>query len=250
MMSFALANAPQMELSFSDAFLKRLTIQRMISPTPSEKSLMRDERRRHRQAFIATSLIAPRAFRSKFWIASDTFDTSSENSRTALNISWQTSPLERRQSNANFPELMTVKRLTFSTSVTRLLSSLVWVSTSGRSGSPSFAPFSAARPNLSSMQSSMKSGRESIPSSMASIISSDFSTHFNARSPSSPANFVASLIRSPSTKSRITSNLLASNVPSADSPSSVSFNSSPNATTSAALSTVSMQRVDVSREEV
>mmetsp|Transcript_23169 Transcript_23169/g.50053 ORF Transcript_23169/g.50053 Transcript_23169/m.50053 type:complete len:412 (+) Transcript_23169:334-1569(+) len=174
-MSLARANAPHMEPSFSLALLKRLMIHFMIFPTPSENCWMRDERRRHRQASYTKSFIAPMSspLRVKFRMASETSDTSSENLRTVENISWQTSPLARRPSNAILPELMTVKRLTSSTFVTSVWSSRVWVSTSGRLGSLSLAPFLAARSILFSMRSSMMSGRESIPSSMASIISSE-----------------------------------------------------------------------------
>mmetsp|Transcript_32038 Transcript_32038/g.58699 ORF Transcript_32038/g.58699 Transcript_32038/m.58699 type:complete len:329 (-) Transcript_32038:1199-2185(-) len=173
--SLARANAPHMEPSFSLALLKRLTIHFMIFPTPSENSRIREERRRHRQASYTNSFIALMSspLRVKFRMKSETSDTSSENLRTAENMSWQTSPLARRPSNAILPELMTVKRLTSSTFVTSLWSSRVWVSTSGRLGSLSLAPFLAASSLLSSMWPSMKSGSESIPSSMASIISSD-----------------------------------------------------------------------------
>mmetsp|Transcript_15928 Transcript_15928/g.38275 ORF Transcript_15928/g.38275 Transcript_15928/m.38275 type:complete len:316 (-) Transcript_15928:43-990(-) len=250
--SLARASAPQIEPSFSDARLKSFTIHSIIAPTPSANCLMRFERRRQRHALDTRSFMAPRAIPSlKFCIASDTCDISSAKSRMVVNMPSQTAPFERRPSKASFPELMTVKRLTASIPSTRDRSSPQLRSRSGRSGSPSVPPFSIVRSNLSSMRSSMMSGRVSIPCSMASIMSCDFSTHWSAKSPSSPASFVASRILSPSTKSLMISNLDASRPPPPSSvviPSRVSFISIPKDTTSEALSIVEWQSLEVSRE--
>mmetsp|Transcript_41 Transcript_41/g.113 ORF Transcript_41/g.113 Transcript_41/m.113 type:complete len:207 (+) Transcript_41:1143-1763(+) len=180
---------------------------------------MRPDSRRHRHALFATVRMFPRTVRDvprpipssrTFRTESDTDSTASAKFWIDKNMSLDSSPFRRSPSKAAEPLPTTVNKVTVSTSATSVCNSRTDPSTSGSAGSPFLAPFFCADFILLSTKGWTTSGRASMPFSIAAIMSPLFSTHCRDRRPRSCASWVADWMRSPSTNSRMISNLEAS----------------------------------------
>mmetsp|Transcript_29595 Transcript_29595/g.63420 ORF Transcript_29595/g.63420 Transcript_29595/m.63420 type:complete len:380 (+) Transcript_29595:1158-2297(+) len=252
----ALARAPQIDPSLDEAAWKSEMSHWMSLPTSSAKACINPESLRHLHALLAAVRTFPMALAglsgSKSRKDPETVSTSSANFLIDPNMLLESSPFFRNPRKAALPLSTTLNRLTFSTSSTSPFSSSIEAPTSGICGSPFRDPFFLALCILFLTKGSTTSGSASIPFSIDTIISLDFSTHKRDNPESSLASSVACLIRSPSTRSWMISNLDESmpRLPVRFTPtmsSRVDWISLPKFTISEALRMVVWHKPDVSR---